>query len=69
MFKHWMEIVDNYDNGHLDWLFNQNVFLLSESASIMSGNIAKDSNLRNYLEDHSLSSEQVFLSIQSKPFS
>ena len=38
MLKHWMEIVHNYDNGYLDWLFNQNVFPLSDSASIMSGN-------------------------------
>ena len=33
MFKHWKEIVHNYGNGYLDWLF-----LLRESKSIMSGN-------------------------------
>ena len=37
MFKHWMEIVHNYDNDHLDWLFYQKVFPLRESNS-MSGN-------------------------------
>ena len=31
--------------------------------------MAKDSHLRNYLEVHSLSSDQVFLSIQLKTFS
>ena len=39
MFKHWMEIVRNHDNGYLDWLFHQNVFFsLRESTSIISGN-------------------------------
>ena len=38
MFKHWMEIVHNHNNGYLDWLFNQNVFPLRESFSIMSSN-------------------------------
>ena len=38
MFKHYMEIVHNHDNGYLDWLSHQNVFLLRESYSIMSGN-------------------------------
>ena len=33
-----MEIVHNDDNDHLDWLFHWNIFLLRESASIMSGN-------------------------------
>ena len=37
MFKHWMEIVHNYGNGYLDWLFYQKVFYLRESNS-MSGN-------------------------------
>ena len=23
MFKHWMEIVHNHDNGYRDWLFYQ----------------------------------------------
>ena len=38
MFKHWMETVHNRDNGYLDWLFHENVFL-SESSLTM----AKDS--------------------------
>ena len=39
MFKHWMKIVHNHDNGYLsDWLFHQNVFPLREPISIMSGN-------------------------------
>ena len=38
MFKHWIEILHENDNGYLDWLFNQNVFPLRESASVMSGN-------------------------------
>ena len=38
MFKHWMEIVHNYDNGYLDWLFHLNIFPLRDSNSIMSGN-------------------------------
>ena len=38
MFKPWMEIVRNRDNGYLDWLFLQNVFRLRESTSIISGN-------------------------------
>ena len=38
MFKRWIEILHEPDNGYLDWLFNQNVLPLSESASIMSGN-------------------------------
>ena len=60
MFKHWMEIVHNHDNGYLDWLFYKNIFPLA---------MAKDSHLRNYLEAHLLSSDQVFLSIQLKTFS
>ena len=60
MFKHRMEIVHNYDNDHLDWLFHHNICHLGESTSIMSG---------NYLEVHSLSSDQVFFSIPSKTFS
>ena len=68
MFKHWMEIVHNHDCGYLDWLFHQNVFPFRKSTSIMSGN-GKGSQLRNYLEVHSLSSDQVFLSIQLKTFS
>ena len=38
MFKHWMEIAHDHDNGNLDWLFHQNVFPLRKSNSIMSGN-------------------------------
>ena len=38
MFKPWMEIVLNRDNGYLDWLFHQNVYRLRESTSMMSGN-------------------------------
>ena len=38
MFKHWIEILHDHDNSYLDWLFNQNVFPLRESTSIMSGN-------------------------------
>ena len=60
-----MEIMPNYDNDHLDWLFHWNIFPLRESTSIMSGN-GKGSHLRNYLEVHSLSSDQVFLSIPLK---
>ena len=53
-----MEIVHN---DHLDWLFHWNIFPLRESTSIMSG-IGKGSHLMNYLEVHSLISDQVFLS-------
>ena len=38
MFKHWIEILHDHDNGCLDWLFNQNVFPLRKVTSIMSGN-------------------------------
>ena len=38
MFKHWVKIVHNHDNGYLDWLFHQNVFPLRDSDSIMTGN-------------------------------
>ena len=38
MFKHWVEILHQRDNGYLDWWFNQNVFPLRESASIISRN-------------------------------
>ena len=39
MFKHWMEIVHNHDNGYFIGCFeNQNVFPLSELNSIMCGN-------------------------------
>ena len=63
MFKHWIEVLHDHDNGYLDW-FNQNVFPLRESASIMSGN-GKGFKLEElHLEVHSLSSEQIFLSIQ-----
>ena len=65
MFKHWMEIVHNHDNGYRDWLFYQNVFPQRESTSAM----AKDSHLRDYLAVYSLNSEQVFLSVQLKIFS
>ena len=64
MFKHWMEIAHNHDNDYVDWLFYKNVFS-SERWLAM----AKDSNLMSYLEAHLLSSDQVFLSIQSKTFS
>ena len=47
------------DNRYLNWLFQQNVFPLRESTSIMSGNSKAGSQLRNYLEVHSLSSDQV----------
>ena len=63
MCKHWMEIVHNLDNHHIDWLFQQNVFPLRESTSIMSGN-CKRITLKEFLEVHLLSSDQVFLSIQ-----
>ena len=42
MFKHWMEIVHNHDNGYLDWLCHQIVFLPRESTSLA---MAKDSHL------------------------
>ena len=35
MFKHWMEIVRNLDNGYRDWLFYWNSF--PQRTSIMSG--------------------------------
>ena len=40
MFKHWMEIVHNHDNGYRDWLFDQNVLLrvLRESQLPLSFN-------------------------------
>ena len=57
MFKHWMEIMHNHDNGYLDWLFHQNDCPLRESTSIMSEN---GKGLRNYLKVHLLSSDQVF---------
>ena len=38
MSQHWIEVLHDHDNSYLDWLFNHNVFLLRESASIMSGN-------------------------------
>ena len=77
MFKHSMEIVHNHDNDHLDWLFHQNIFPLRESTSIfplrestsiMSGN-GKGFTVEEFLEVHSLSSDQVFLSIPLKTFS
>ena len=68
MFKHWMEIVHNHQNGCLDWLFHWNVFPLRDSTSISLA-MAKESNFRSYLEVHSLSSDQVFLLIQLKTFS
>ena len=37
MFKQWMDTLHNHDSGYLDWLFDQNVFPLRESNSIMSG--------------------------------
>ena len=42
--------------------------LTVKSTSIMLS-MAKDSHLSDYLEDHSLSSDQVFLSVQLKTFS
>ena len=53
MFKHWLEIVHNHDNGYLDLL--QNIFALRESASIMTGS-GKDSHLTNSLKVYSLNS-------------
>ena len=38
MFKHCMEIVNNHDNGYLDWLSHQNIVPLRDSTSITSGN-------------------------------
>ena len=38
MFKQWMELVHNHDNGCRGWLFYWNVFPQRESTSIMSGN-------------------------------
>ena len=62
-----MEIVHNHDNYHLDWLFHWNIFPLRESTSIMSGN-GKGFILVELLEVHSLSSDQVSLSIPLKAF-
>ena len=69
MFKHRMEIVHNHDNDHLDWLFHWNIFPLRESTSIMSGSGKGFTLEDSYLEVHSLSSDQVFLSIPLKTFS
>ena len=66
MFKHWMKIVHNHDNGYLDWLFYNKAFPLRESSSMSSNGIG--SHVRNYLEVDSLSSDQVFLSAQLKIF-
>ena len=63
-----MEIVDNHDHDHLDWLFHWNIFPLRESTSIMSGS-GKGFKVEEYLEVHSLSPDQVFFSIPSKTFS
>ena len=52
-------MVHNLDNRYLNWLFQQNVFPLTESTSLMSGNSKAGSQLRNYLEVHSLSFDQV----------
>ena len=52
----------------MDTVHNQDVFPLRESNSIMSGN-GKGFTLENLLEVHSLNSDQVFFSIQSKTFS
>ena len=60
-----MEIVHNLDNDHLDWLFHWNIFPLKESASILCLAIVKGSHFRNYLDVHSLSSDQLFLSVKS----
>ena len=68
MFKHWMEIVHNHDNSYRDWLFYWNVFL-RESQLPQYVSMAKNSHLRNYVEVHSLSSDQVSLSVQLKTFS
>ena len=38
MFKHWMEILHNHDNGYLDWFFHQSVFALRQSTSVTSDN-------------------------------
>ena len=65
MFKHWMEIVHNHDNGYLDWLFYQNVFPLRESNSIKSGFIL---HLWSLLKVYSLSSDQVFFQFNQKVF-
>ena len=53
-----MEIVHNHVNGYRDWLFHQNVFLReSQLPSCLS--MAKDSQLRDYVEVYSLTSDQV----------
>ena len=49
----------NLDNRYPNSLFQQNVFPLRESTSIISGNSKAGSQLRNYLEVHSLSFDQV----------
>ena len=38
MFKHWMDIRHNHDNGYLDCFYHQKVVPLGESTSIISGN-------------------------------
>ena len=65
MFKHWMEILRNYDNGYFDWLFYQKVFPLRESKS-MSGNGIGFT--REELFRSAFTELQVFLSIQLKTF-
>ena len=63
-----MEIVHNHDNDHLDWLFHWNIFPLIESTSTMFDS-GKGFTLEELFEVHSLSPDQVFLSIPLKPFS
>ena len=60
MFKHCMEIVHNHGNGYVIDCFTRTFSL--DFHNVM----AKDSQLRDYLEVYSMSSDQVFLSIQLK---
>ena len=64
MFKHCMEIVHNHGNGYRDCFTR--MFFLRESQLPLCLSMVKDSQLRDYLEVYSLSSDQVFLSIQLK---
>ena len=52
MFNHRMEIVNNHGNGYRDWLFYQNIFL-RECQLPQWLSMAKDSQLRDYLEVYS----------------
>ena len=59
--KSTLASVSKWNSGKINWFALLEHFPLRESTSIMSG-IGKGSHLMNYLEVHSLSSDQVFVS-------